>query len=343
MNLHSVDLTEPDPNIEYECDYFLKSKGFTHLMKLVLSVRKSPNAMLMIREIITNCPEELDKQNELGYSALMLASNYCEDISSIECVELLLKAGANVNLTNVAVYGETALIKATCECGPNCISSVACVKLLINYKADVNILTNMKRTALMEACDISGAYTATDCINLLIEAGTDLNIQDCRGYTALMLLCNNCYTDDNGNLSDSIKWIELLLNAGADCNIQNHTGDTALIYLCQYFDSDQLDPYRMLLLNVGSDVNLQNISGNTALMLYCRDNDFSTGNTDVLLSLISSCNDVIMTNNNSKSAYDYFIKNSTRMCIDNEYFELLLKGEISINNIKSANKCYLIK
>ena len=87
----------PNSNKSFQCSPVTKSKGFTLLMKLVLMTNNT-EAVKLIKKIITNNPEEINKQNEKGWSALMLASRFSNRDSNIETVKLLLEAKSNPNL-----------------------------------------------------------------------------------------------------------------------------------------------------------------------------------------------------------------------------------------------------
>ena len=81
----------------------------------------------------------------------------------INCVELLIDAGADVNTNNI----KTALIWAA-ERGRD-----KCVKILIEAGADINIQNKNGETALMSA-----AHKGYDkIVKMLIEAGADVNVQ----------------------------------------------------------------------------------------------------------------------------------------------------------------------
>lgn len=179
------DLSIPDPTISYAYYYYNMCTKFTHLMKLVLVVNQFPNVLELIEELIEKNPGELDKQNSNGWSALMIASINCSRQSSIECVKLLIKLGADANLHSI--YGNTALILASEYCATS--SSIECVRLLIEAGANLDA---GKRTALMQACERCATCSHVECVDLLIEAGADMNLRSASKMTALMHFCNCC-------------------------------------------------------------------------------------------------------------------------------------------------------
>ena len=81
----------PDPNKLYYISPILQSSGLTHLMKLVLCTAINKKAINIIKEIIKNEPEEINKQNTRGWTALMIACRNSYMESSIETIKLLLE------------------------------------------------------------------------------------------------------------------------------------------------------------------------------------------------------------------------------------------------------------
>ena len=76
--------------------------------------------------------ENVNAQNDDGWTALMYAVRYSNDRSTEGTVNLLIDAGADVNATNV--NGWTALMIAAGE--SNWTSTEAAVKMLIDARAD---------------------------------------------------------------------------------------------------------------------------------------------------------------------------------------------------------------
>ena len=126
-----------DPEKEYYCNQSEKCKGFTRLMKLVLLSEKNPELVDEITEYLKFCPEELNKQNKKGYTALMYASKYSLD----KTVKVLLDAGADPNIRSL--YWWTALMFAS-RCG----SSAETINTLLEAGADPNVRDFDGRTAL---------------------------------------------------------------------------------------------------------------------------------------------------------------------------------------------------
>ena len=152
----------PDVEKEYYYDFDFKCKGFTKLMKLVLLTKKHPELVDQIAQYLIVCPEEVNKQNEYGYTALMLASRHSNRYSTEETVKVLLdQENINVNMQNK--YGNTALIYVVlCNIQSN---STETAKMLIEAKADIKIKNNIGNTALK----LAKFYVRKEVVKMLEE------------------------------------------------------------------------------------------------------------------------------------------------------------------------------
>ena len=59
----------PDPNISYTCSEDRKSKGFDYIHKIVLKIRRHPEALDILKEYLETFPEKINCQNNEGYIA----------------------------------------------------------------------------------------------------------------------------------------------------------------------------------------------------------------------------------------------------------------------------------
>ena len=195
-----------------------------------------PKITLSIQDIIDTISGVNYKDSyELTKTALMKAATK----GHAKCVELLLEAGADVNMKDK--NGDTALIEASNK------GHDKCVKLLTEAGADVNIQNNNGFTSVMEA-SLMGHYK---CVELLLEWGADVNMRSTGGDTALVWAGRNGHD----------KCLELLIEAGADVNMQNEWGTTALMKAA-YRGHDKSVK---LLLEAGANVNIQDKDMNTSL------------------------------------------------------------------------------
>ena len=288
MDNQFSDLSMPNVNDQYYCANGIQSTGFTHLMKLVLCVNKFPESINLIKKIICESSEEINKQNEVGFSALTIACFNPNTDSDTETVKLLIDAGADVNLRNN--YGWSALMCAQC-----------------------NQNTNIK----------------IEIIKLLIDANADVNLQDNRGLTSLMYECK--YSNNRNNEA-----VKLLLNANADVNLKDKTNIwTSLMFACRWSNINGNNETVKLLIDAGSDVNIKNDVGNTPLMEYLDNINTEQIDMETLMSLIiKSKYSLHLKNIKDKSSYDIYI--GKNFSILDDYQLKLLKGDIVLNNTKSA-------
>ena len=140
-------------------------------------------------------------QRNQTVTALMLATVS----SNSKSVEVLLKAGADVNATEM--YNVTALMCAAWR------GDTEIAETLITAGADVNASTDYKYTALLFAINKG----SNRCAGVLMRAGAAVNAADSNGNTALLwaLATNN------------FKCVQYVLRAGADVNAANTDGYSA--------------------------------------------------------------------------------------------------------------------
>ena len=203
-----------------------------------------------------------------------------------KCMEVLLKAGADVNWANNASYtplmraaeagyvnGVQMLLLAGADVNIECRGNTALhlasrhglyevVDLLIQAQSDVNKVRKNSITPLMEA---SGCNTTFDqgakCLEMLIKAGADVNKTPSGSSTALV----------RASFRGFYKGVELLIQAGADVNKLCHAGEEDKTPLLAATSHGHLNVMEILI-QAGADVNLSNSAGSTALMAvsYCK-------------------------------------------------------------------------
>ncbi len=100
-----------------------------------------------------------------------------------DCVEMLLKVGANVDVQNGGV-GNTPLMLAVDS------DHVEITRLLLQWNCNVNAVNNQGHAALHEAA----ARGSTCLIDLLIPAGAYVDMQTSKGDTALMIATRRGHT-----------------------------------------------------------------------------------------------------------------------------------------------------
>lgn len=286
------DLSVPDIHQVYYCDSDLicKSSGFSHLMKLTLCNNHNQDDIVinMIKCLIEENPDEINKKNNIGRTALMLAS-----------------------------------------CNSAYVSSNLIVELLLNANAMVNLQDNARQTALMLVASTTNTSSNIETLKLLINANANINICDCNGWTPLMSAVLSSNTNSN------VETVNTLIKYNADINYANNSGFTALMYATAYTGiSSNLETVKMLL-DYGADVNLKDNIGRTALIYYLLNYGNHLIDKSILEILILKSKISITTQDyNNLSAYQYYLYKKYDVLDD--YFMKLLKGEISMSNVKSA-------
>lgn len=237
-------------------------------------------------------------------------------------------------------------------------------------KVEINRKIGGKITVLMMACTTSNTHSNNTVVKMLIDAGADTDVQSDIGRTALMMSCEDIgekTMDQNGLFNSNIETARILIDAGANVNIQNETGSTALMIAITWYNYD-IEIIK-LLIDSKTDLDLQSFCDGTALIMACEQADIN-GFTDIANILIDRGANVTLKNsfgrtalmilfmvqvNNSNlieklihlskqtlldvdtedcTAYDYYIKYQNNFLDD--YHLKLLKGDISVNNTKSA-------
>ena len=185
---------------------------------------------------------------------------YAVTNNNIECIRLLIKAGADVNFLCPLRYAAAN-------------GQIKCLMLLINEGADVNQVDDYcgGRTPFIWAV----MNNQVECASVLIEAGADVNLCNPLHYAAeyghvkcVMLLINgganvnriddSCYKRMSLVLAvgnNHMECVRLLIDAGADVNgIDDYDIRTPLICAVDYNRIECAS----ILIEAGADVNHRN-------------------------------------------------------------------------------------
>lgn len=346
MDVQFSDLSVPCKKTRYL--HYLHDKPsfqFTHLMKLVICVRKFPDALDLIKEILNNKPMEINKQNSCGLSALAIACKNANTHSSNEVIKMLINAGADVNLKSQNNF--TPLMHA-CRNPNNCET----VRILVNANADLNY--HLQNNSSWPNCALSCAMVSPqhdesinldridiniiETVKILINAGVDVNCGN--RATLFSPLIYACHIPNAMLRNETFR---ILIDAGIDVNIKNigFLSQTSLMFACTYWYNDTIK----LLLDSGSDANILDNRMESALYLYLTNlkhgvhdaAEDQVFNIEIFMYLLVKSKDVIYSQNyQGLTCYDYYINNGFSVLDD--YQLKLLKGEIIINNTKSAMK-----
>lgn len=295
MNLLTLEeiamLENNDLTIQYDCSPVTKCAGFTFLHKLVLLTKKYPELNNVIRSVN---PEEINKVNENGWSALFLEILNNTALSSMKTIKLLLELGADVNcrLKNGSPLFSEAMY---------CYNSTKIVKLLLKYGADINVRNNRGFTPLMRCVEYFNAFTI-ETIKLLLQLGVNINDKSNEGFTALMI------ASENSNSSSNIEVVRFLLDNGADIDMQDNSKRTALEIAAKYSNNTSSIETVQLLLHYKADINTTNYLGWTPLMVATNAAN-STSNIETMRLLLKSSANVNIQNYNEDTALHIAVKN----------------------------------
>lgn len=180
------------------------------------------------------------------------ALHFAVQKNSLKCVHLLLQYGCSPNPPQI--YVETPLHIAA-EMG-----FVDCLKALLSSGADVSAQMGNKRNT---ALHLAAEDDFSDCVAALIEAGAPVNARNADEQTPLHVAC----------LSQSYETVELLIKHGADVNATYRDGRTAL-HASIVKEASTWDCTRTLL-DHKVDVNKADNFGYTPLHIAAL-NEFST-------------------------------------------------------------------
>ena len=180
----------------------------------------------VVRFLLANLPEE--KAVDSRYC--LLAQMACM-VGDIECIDLLLQRGMDVNFSDYH-YG-TALQAASR------VGNVEMVERLLGSGAEINILQGVHGTPLRAAV-IQGHE---GLVRTLINQGADVNLRYKHESDSVLHLALR---------SRNNAIFKLLLEAGADMNIMSRYNQHVLILACEHGDTTSVE----LLLASGVDVSV---------------------------------------------------------------------------------------
>ena len=176
---------------------------------------------------------------------------YASSYSSVEIINLLEKAGANVY--DLDKLGNNAFMLAIKE------ENIEVAKYLLNkYKYDINYKNLNEQTALNLVLFESLEYVSLEIIEFLIKSGSDVNSCDKYGNTPILYAS---YKENRGKL------LKYLLEQGADINACNNNGETALAIVGKV--SGFSDAFRFLTKS-GADIKAKDKEGNKIITCVLR-------------------------------------------------------------------------
>lgn len=148
--------------LEHGADIKALSKNKECVLVSTLSVGDESVEML---SFLISKDAPIDAVDREGLTPLLHALNH----EVWDCVEVLLKAGANPNLAR-PVDGATPLLCASQHGKNNALEALGAVKLLLNYGADVNLATKNGETPLISFCRFA---SCAPIVELLLQHGAN--------------------------------------------------------------------------------------------------------------------------------------------------------------------------
>jgi len=266
---------------EKEYVYFMdfKAKGLTLLMRYIIDhfVCKK-DSYSKIRDLLERDKETINVQNSVGWTALIMAVCYTSTTNgNNNIVKLLLEKGADINLKEVDVIGET-------PCGSTALMyahNIEMVKLLLKYDKTgdaINAVDTNGNNLIMGLCHVLH-YTSLNDIEkekavkiiyyLIDRYSCDLSVQNKEGKNVLMILFrphdptiyNNGYSQQCRCNNELAKY---MVEKGVDIDQVDFRGNTILRYLCLHSGERHRD-FVKYLVGKGCDLNIQDNIGQTIL------------------------------------------------------------------------------
>ena len=220
-------------------------------------------------EMLIKAGADVNSRSCYDHTPLMLAAHG----GKLKFVDLLIKAGADVNAqASVCAHGQPLPYDRRDTALIFAVRNhrnIECVRRLVDAGADVNKQGENGSTALIEAID-NDEYWDDECTELLIKAGTDVNICNEESETALLrAIPTGVYIDE-------------LVQAGADVNCSAWTLLWEATKIAH--DHDGLLIELLILLRAGITINTQSVS----VLSYYLDSRVPQKEIDVVLLLAAA-------------------------------------------------------
>ncbi|QGR53605.1 ankyrin repeat-containing protein [Moumouvirus maliensis] len=340
----------------YPCEEGINCSGFTKLMYLVINEKNMFKGYDVIKKYLIKNKDKIDYQNELGYTALMLAVINYPKKTSLKTINLLLKFESCVTtgnydgydaiclaIKNFNVHESLNLIKLLLQYDPEFFDScfdkveypvlydtikninISILQLILDNISDINKKINYNQTYVSCAIDTQNK----NLIRELIKRGCDLTINYDDGHNLLHFCVRNNFYD--------IYTIKCIINAGCDINKINEYGLSPLMTICKNtkkmpgleIDIAKVISVVNLLLENGADINLQNEDKERALTFLCKyNNKYSRKIIKILINKgVELDYDTHMTPLITASSYSKG---------NNKIVKLLLKSGANINYYNSS-------
>ena len=224
------------------------------------AIEKATNTPLMqavqggqvdIVQWLINRGADVNAQNKDGLTSLHFASSVSDDKIGRMCVDILVAAGAKVNVQDNR--GNTPLMSATMNGNMECIEALSLNGGDFSIQNDDGV-TPLKYVLLHIEDTFGKNIDGENLAKSLLKNGADINETNDYGDTLLTQLIIS------GNRTQKV--VDFLLNNGMDANKQNREGFTPLMISIIHHADECFEK----LVRHGVDLNIQNEQGINALM-----------------------------------------------------------------------------
>jgi len=259
-----------DPDTRCICSRDTISTGFTPLMWCSGLSGMNPEYNQQIDEYLKNNPGEINKQNNKGWTALMIACRNCgiPNRSSVETVKILLQHNADPNLKE-HVCGTTAL---TMSC--RYATSLEVIEMLLDNGANIDHQDDGGYTPLIESAmlsnpkysDVDGSLRSSEeVVKLLLDRGADPYIREQLSPCKLSALSHAMMKIDSTSTLGTVK---IFLEYDIDIMKCNYI-DRVYKHICKNKSelSDQV--LQMILDNIVEHNELHKVMGNNSYSMPC--------------------------------------------------------------------------
>ena len=290
-------------------------KGFNSIVSLLISARADVNKIdCDFDSDVMGEAEWVHDQYMLELFSFYYISLFMNSISPLlvasskgflSLIKILLKAGADVNLTNCGWFPLVAASQG---------GHYECVEYLISAGANINQRDKWFNTSVFYAC----MGNEKNCFRSLIDAGCCINISNKYGETALF----------NAASLGNPDCVKTLLDSGAHVDSVNDKGDTPLIAAARLNREENIK----VLLQYNPDVNKVNDNCKTALMWTMDNRNISCADL-----LIKKGADV-----NKPSRFDTTLLMRAAVRGDHDVVKFLLEKKSYVNRVDAFGDTPLI-
>ncbi|XP_075944709.1 uncharacterized protein ankrd24 [Anarhichas minor] len=218
------------------------SKSDERLLQAVEQNEPDKVSALIVKKGL--CPTKLDAEGKSAF-------HVCASRGRLDCLEVIISHGADVNVTDGAGFSALHLAAKN--------GQSECLKRLLQERLAVDCIDTFGRTPLHHAA-VSGCLS---CCETLWDFKADLDVQDGDGATPLILAAQ----------MSRVELCVFLLGRGANANMQDNQGRSALMLACE---SDGVETVAALLRG-GADTQLVDALGHKAT-----DYSVTTGNHRIM-------------------------------------------------------------